>query len=163
VYDQPWLVCGRIEALLNATLSDVAYADLQRLVTGRVLDVDIDFKSEPHKDGQDLAVDVSAMANTVGGVLVIGMAEAEGAATELKPCPLSDDDTNRMRQWLAELVVPYSSTEYRSAAPLRTACGAFGLRSATMRAAARQHRDGRPDGVAPDPCRRGVAGNGVDA
>ncbi len=51
------------------------------------------------------------MANTVGGVLVIGMAEAEGAATELRPCPLSDDDTNRMRQWLAELVVPYVSTD----------------------------------------------------
>ena len=102
----------RIEALLNVPLDEVTYADLERLATSRVVeDVDIDFKSEPHRDGQDLAVDVSAMANTVGGVLVIGMAEAEGAATELRPCPLSDDDTNRMRQWLAELVVPYVSTE----------------------------------------------------
>jgi len=85
----------RIEALLNASLNDVTYADLQRLVVGRVVeDVDIDFKSEPHKDGQELAVDVSAMANTLGGVLVIGMAEADGVATQLTPCPLSDDDTN---------------------------------------------------------------------
>lgn len=102
----------RIEALLNASLGAVTYTDLQRLIEGRVVeDVDIDFKSEPHKDGQGLAVDVAAMANTVGGVLVIGMAEADGAATEMRPCPLSDDDTNRMRQWLAELVAPYVSTD----------------------------------------------------
>lgn len=102
----------RIEALLNASLGAVTYTDLQRLIEGRVVeDVDIDFKSEPYKDGQELAVDVAAMANTVGGVLVIGMAEADGAATEMRPCPLSDDDTNRMRQWLAELVAPYASTD----------------------------------------------------
>lgn len=102
----------RIEALLNASLTAATCADLKRLIEGRVVeDVDIDFKSELHKDGQELAVDVAAMANTVGGVLVIGMAEEDGVATGLKPCPLSDEDTNRMRQWLAELVAPYVSTD----------------------------------------------------
>ncbi len=64
----------RIEALLNASLGAVTYADLQRLVTGRVVeDVDIDFKSEPHKDGQELAVDVCSRPRRVSVADRVGL------------------------------------------------------------------------------------------
>jgi predicted HTH transcriptional regulator len=102
----------RVEALLGSNLEAVTYEHVSRLIQGHVVeDADLDFKSEVHRDGADLAADVSAMANTRGGVLVIGLTEDGGAASAATPVPLSDEVTNRMKQWLAQYVVPYVATD----------------------------------------------------
>jgi hypothetical protein len=53
------------------------------------------------------------MANTVGGVLVIGVDEVDGVATGLTPVPLTDEVTDRMKQWLAEYLAPYLATDIK--------------------------------------------------
>lgn len=104
----------RVEALLGSKLDQVTEPSLRRLVEHRVVeDADLDFKRTPHDDGEKLAADVTAMANTVGGVLVLGVDEADGVATSLTPGPLTDEVSNRMTQWLAEYVAPYLATEIR--------------------------------------------------
>lgn len=103
-----------MEALLGARLDQVTNRALLRLVENHVVEeADIDFKAEPHEDGEKLAADVTAMANGVGGVLIIGVDEEDGAAVGLLPGPLTDEVTDRMKQMLAEYVAPYLPTEIK--------------------------------------------------
>lgn len=105
----------RIEALLGTTLDKVGAEHLRRLIDARVVeDEDIDFKSAVHVEGESFAADLVAMANTRGGVLVLGMKEDGGAASELAPLPLSDETTNRLRQWAAQWVAPLVSFDVRA-------------------------------------------------
>lgn len=104
----------KVEALLGSRLEEATEASIKRLVDLRAVeDADLDFKREPHDDGEKLAADVSAMANTVGGVLVVGVEETDGAASSLVPVPLTDDVSDRMKQWLAEYLAPYLATDIR--------------------------------------------------
>ncbi len=105
---------SRIEALLGARLEDISHGHIKCLIDRRVVeDADIDFKREPHNDGEKLAADVSAMANTLGGVLVLGVDETDGIATALNPVMLTDEVTDRMRQWIAEYAIPYVATDVK--------------------------------------------------
>jgi hypothetical protein len=74
------------------------------------------------------------MANTRGGVLVIGVVEDGGAASGLTPVPLSDEVTNR-KQWLAQYVVPPRNGHRRvpSAADLLIGFTWWSSRGALMR------------------------------
>lgn len=102
----------RIEALLGVTIPEVDEAALERLVAGAAREEqDLEYKRELYgntdKEKKDLAGDVAALANTVGGLLILGIQENNGAAAGLMPVQLSDQEEVRIRQVVASLVVPY--------------------------------------------------------
>jgi hypothetical protein len=103
---------ARIEALLGVrTLYEVGEESLRGLIDGAVReDADLDFKETLYgaaeKDKRSLAGDVAAFANTVGGVLVLGVRENDGIATQLVPVDVSEDEELRMRQALASWAAP---------------------------------------------------------
>ncbi len=46
------------------------------------------------------------MANTAGGLIILGVEELDGSASSLSPVALSEDEELRMRQVVASLVAP---------------------------------------------------------
>ena len=70
----------RLQALLGTPLDDLQYQHLEALVTNHVSEAfDLDFKTTLYgnadKDRRALATDVAALANTAGGLLVLGIEE----------------------------------------------------------------------------------------
>lgn len=102
----------RVEALLGSSLDEVTEESLARLVDGAVdEDSDLEFKRELYGNGdserRDLAGDVAALANLGGGLLIIGIGDVDGCATERTPQPLSETEELRMRQILAANIAPH--------------------------------------------------------
>lgn len=103
---------ARLEALLGSRLELVQHADLMTLISSQVPEAfDLDFKSEMYgpteRDRRDAATDVAALANTAGGLLVIGIEEDEQARAAAVPgVELSEADERRIRQIVGSQVVP---------------------------------------------------------
>jgi Putative DNA-binding domain len=57
---------------------------------------------------------VAALANNVGGAIVIGVEEEDGVATKVTPVALSEDHVLRMQQWLASYTTPRLDAEIRA-------------------------------------------------
>jgi Schlafen, AlbA_2 len=102
----------RLETLLGAPLDDLQYQHLEALVTNGVSEAfDLDFKAALYgsadKDRRDLATDVAALANTAGGLLVLGIEEDRQARAVAAPgVAVSDDEVRRILQVVGSLVVP---------------------------------------------------------
>ncbi len=105
-----WLT--RVELLLGTSVANVDAGALGRLVTNSVAeDQDLEFKGQLYgnadKAKRDLASDVAAIANAVGGLLVIGIKADGGRASALAPVDISGgEEEARMRQIVAGLVAP---------------------------------------------------------
>jgi len=103
---------ARLEALLGSRLELVQHADLMALISDQVPEAfDLDFKSEMYgptdKDRRDAATDVAALANTAGGLLILGIEEDEQARAATAPgLELSEADERRIRQIVGSQVVP---------------------------------------------------------
>ena len=102
----------RLEALFGVPLDDLKAGHIQQLVTNAVTEAfDLDYKQTTYGssdgDKRALRVDVAALANTAGGVIVIGVAEDKQARAAAAPgVPLSDAEIGRMRQIVAPGVSP---------------------------------------------------------
>jgi hypothetical protein len=102
----------RLERLFGARLDAVLHAQVADLVTNSVTEAyDLDFKAELYgnsdKDKRSCAGDVAALANTAGGVVVLGIAEDDQARAAAAPgVALSDGEVGRIRQIVASLVSP---------------------------------------------------------
>jgi schlafen family protein len=102
----------RLESLLGVTLDAVTADHVRGLVTAQVQEAfDLDFKQALYgrgdSDKRALAGDVAALANTGGGIIVLGVQEDDQArATDAPGVDLSDIEITRMRQIVASLVVP---------------------------------------------------------
>jgi hypothetical protein len=102
----------RLEGIFGARLDAVSHAQVMTLVTNAVTEShDLDFKAELYgrseKSKRDLAGDVAALANTSGGVLVLGIAEDDRArATEAPEVALDNAEQDRIRQIVSELAHP---------------------------------------------------------
>src|SRR5437667_8962258 len=55
---------------------------------------------------RDLAGELGSLANTIGGVIVLGIDEVDGAAVRLTPVALSEAEVLRMRQIVTSNVAP---------------------------------------------------------
>jgi hypothetical protein len=103
---------ARLEALLGSRLELVQHADLLTLISDHVPEAfDLDFKSKMYgptdRDKKDAATDIAALANTAGGLLVLGIEEDEQArATAAPGLELSESDERRIRQIVGSQVVP---------------------------------------------------------
>jgi hypothetical protein len=102
----------RLERLLGDRLEDVTHAQITTLVTNAVGEAyDLDFKGELYgqsdKDKKSLAIDVAAMANTAGGVILLGIVEdAQARASSAPGVAVNDAEVNRIRQIVASQVAP---------------------------------------------------------
>jgi Schlafen, AlbA_2 len=103
----------RLQAIFGVPLDDLQYEHLQALVvTNQVSEAfDLDFKGSLYgnadKDRRDLATDVAALANTAGGLLVLGIDEDRQARAVAAPgVAVSDSEIRRILQVVGSLVVP---------------------------------------------------------
>ncbi|MER7666779.1 ATP-binding protein [Streptomyces sp. NPDC096193] len=102
----------RLEGIFGARLDAVSHTQVAALVTNAVTEsYDLDFKEEVYgrsdKSKRDLAGDVAALANTSGGVLVLGVAEDNQARAMAAPEVVLDNaEQDRIRQIVSELVHP---------------------------------------------------------
>lgn len=103
---------ARLEALLSSRLEQVQHSQLMTLINNQVPEAfDLDFKSEMYgtsdRDKRDAATDVAALANTAGGLLIIGIEEDDQARAKAAPgVALTDADERRIRQIVGSHVVP---------------------------------------------------------
>lgn len=102
----------RLEAVFGAPLDALTSQHVRGLVASTVQEAfDLDFKltlyGRGDSDKRALAGDVAALANTGGGVIVLGVEEDEHArATATPGVELSDGEVARIRQVVASLVAP---------------------------------------------------------
>ncbi|MGW6197147.1 AlbA family DNA-binding domain-containing protein [Kribbella sp. NPDC055110] len=93
-------------------LDDLTSDHIQSLVTNSVSEeFDLDFKRELYgkadKDRRSLAGDVAALANTAGGVVILGVEENKQAvAVDAAGVALSGAEEERMRQIIGSLAAP---------------------------------------------------------
>ena len=91
----------RLEDVLRGSLEDLTYERVERLVAGGVAEAfDLDFKQALYGTSdaakRDLAIDVAALANTSGGLLILGIEEDNQARAIAAPgVALSDDERRR--------------------------------------------------------------------
>jgi hypothetical protein len=102
----------RLERLFDARLDEVTHAHIADLVTAAVPEAyDLEYKAELYgksdKEKRDLAGDIAAMANTAGGLLVLGIAEDDQARAAAAPgVALSDEEVRRIHLIAAAQVAP---------------------------------------------------------
>ncbi|MFB7370327.1 helix-turn-helix domain-containing protein [Streptomyces sp. NPDC056222] len=102
----------RLERLFASRIDSVSYAQVVALVDSQVTEhYDLDFKrglyGNKDSDRRDLAGDVAAMANTAGGIIVLGVDEDDQARACSAPgVALSDNEVGRIRQIVSSLVSP---------------------------------------------------------
>lgn len=102
----------RLEDLLGGRLDTIGYGDIAALV-GRQEAIeaeDLDYKQQHYgndpKSREELAKDVAALANHVGGVLVIGMAESRGVPSRAFDVELDDQLIRELRGRIASSTAP---------------------------------------------------------
>ncbi|MGH7744920.1 MAG: AlbA family DNA-binding domain-containing protein [Candidatus Dormibacteria bacterium] len=102
----------RLESVFGAPLDALTSEHVKSLVTSNVQEAfDLDFKRPLYgrgdSDKRALAGDVAALANTAGGIIVLGVEEDEHARAVGTPgVALSDAEVARMRQIVASLAAP---------------------------------------------------------
>lgn len=102
----------RLESIFGTLLMSLQESHIQALVTAGVQEAyDLDFKLALYIGGdsakRSLAGDVAALANTGGGMILIGIQEDEHARAISAPgVVLSDSESARMRQVVASLSAP---------------------------------------------------------
>lgn len=98
--------------MFGVTLDQLAAEHLEALVASSTKEsFDLDYKRDHYGNGESdrrkLAGDVAALANTAGGVIVIGIAEDDQAcAVDAPGVTISDAEAGRIRQVVASLVAP---------------------------------------------------------
>jgi hypothetical protein len=105
----------RLASRLGAEIGELTPAHLQALCDLHIPeDVDLDFKSEDAytttgQDGLDeLAKDVTALANARGGLIITGITEdSQGRAHSLSEVAVSDKKIGQMYNGLRARIVPY--------------------------------------------------------
>jgi hypothetical protein len=109
------LVSRRLEAVFGTSLDALTEAHITALVSSHVQEAfDLDFKRDHYERNGDgkrkLAGDVAALANTAGGVILIGVDEDENAcAIDAPGVELSDAATQWVLQVVGSLVTPFPS------------------------------------------------------
>ncbi|MFG3524894.1 helix-turn-helix domain-containing protein [Nocardia nova] len=102
----------RLTALFGAPVDALTKDHLAAAVARQVPEAeDLDFKGTLYgktaEDKQELAKDVTALANAGGGVLILGIAERNSVADVLKPVPLQAKGAESMQQVCQSWIRPF--------------------------------------------------------
>lgn len=115
----------RLVGVLGADFEQPGATSITRLI-GQVEESDLELKGGPYATTDagraEAAKDIAAFANAQGGLIVIGVQEADGRATALAPWEVTEGDELRVREIVTERVVPYVDVAVRRVAsddPLR--------------------------------------------
>jgi predicted HTH transcriptional regulator len=89
-------------SLHGKPLNQITANDLLAVKTNAIPEnIQLDYKSELPGTSKDhkraFVCDVSALANTIGGDLVIGVAEEGGIPTDVQGCQVADPDAEKLR------------------------------------------------------------------
>ncbi|MGW1346957.1 AlbA family DNA-binding domain-containing protein, partial [Kribbella sp. NPDC002412] len=101
----------RLELLLGCRLGDLAWDRLISLIDeGLSEEQTLDFKSELYR-GNDkgkysLASDMAAFANSAGGMVILGVTDTDGRATDVPGVDITDAERVRMVKILVDNVTP---------------------------------------------------------
>ncbi len=106
----------RLEQLFGANSEAINADHVKKLVSGTVAeDIDLDFKESLYggeSERRDLSRDVAALANTAGGVILLGVQADEQSQASASPgVDLSDDAKTRMQQIVVAGVLPLPTFE----------------------------------------------------
>lgn len=106
----------RLAAIFGAELEDLSWESLGHLI-GQPEDSDLEFKREMYATSEsariEAAKDVAAFASLGGGLIVVGMAENDGTASELQPWAADEAAERWIREVVTERVVPYLDVAIR--------------------------------------------------
>ncbi|MEV4158077.1 RNA-binding domain-containing protein [Nocardia salmonicida] len=102
----------RLTKVFGAPVTELNAEAIDRAITAQVPEAaDLDWKSVLYrtddKGKRELAKDVIALANGVGGVLVLGVRERDSCASEAAPVDISDGIRDRMEQVCRSLIYPF--------------------------------------------------------
>ncbi len=116
----PAAFSSRLESVFGVRIDQVEVNHIHGLVTNGVSEeFDLDFKRDLYGRSdaakRELAGDVAALANTAGGVILIGVDEDDHARASAAPgVDVSDDERARMLQVVAAGVAPDATTRHPS-------------------------------------------------
>lgn len=101
----------RLREVLGAPVGELTESHISGLVDQRVEEsFDLDFKETVYGssdgDKQSLAVDVAALANSGGGLLLLGLRDEDSVAIAVTPVTFSETEELKMRQVVADRVFP---------------------------------------------------------
>ncbi|MFC1432731.1 helix-turn-helix domain-containing protein [Streptacidiphilus sp. N1-3] len=102
----------RIEDLFGGILNSLSYQDILDLIGHQdaAEAEDLDYKAAHYalddKGREELAKDVTALANHLGGVLVLGMAEVSGVPSKARDVDLDDRHLRHMQQVVSSNTAP---------------------------------------------------------
>jgi hypothetical protein len=102
----------RLTQLLGKSVDALDDEAIRTAVQNQVSEaVDLDWKSAHYKttekDRFELAKDVAQLANTNGGIIVLGVADVKGNASAATPVELGDHHHRRMNQVLSNWIQPF--------------------------------------------------------
>lgn len=123
----------RLEALFGGPLGSVSYAELAALVDNpeAAEAEDLDYKRELTADDdrkrEESAKDLAAFANHIGGVLIVGMAEARGIPSKVMDTDVSDQLRRHLQQVAAANTAPPVRFDMRAVPNPRPEAGGRGL------------------------------------
>lgn len=118
----------RLDVVLGAPVDQLTVHHIDALIDNGVHeDFDLDFKRETYGNGEsakrELAADVAALANSAGGVIIVGLDEdKQGVAKRAdEPVDFSDKEINRLFQTVASNCAPLLPLDIRAIKPDPTA------------------------------------------
>ena len=100
----------RLTALFGAPVDALDESAIQSAIDSRIPeDVDLDWKEAhyPKDKNPELAKDVAQLANTMGGIIVLGIKEQDGCADAPNPVPLGDNQERRIREVVSARIRPF--------------------------------------------------------
>src|SRR5258708_153528 len=108
----------RLELLLGAQPTELGIEHLEALCRSAIRETaQLGYKGQVYggadSERRDLAGDVAALANSSGGLIVVGIAAVDGAATRMAMVSLTETEELRMYQTIASLVAPVPLVDIR--------------------------------------------------
>jgi Putative DNA-binding domain len=100
----------RLTSLFGAPVDELDENAIQSAITSHTPeDFDLDWKEAhyPQHKNKDMASDIAQLANTFGGIIVLGVKEQNGRADAPSPVSLGDDQEGRIRQVVNSRIRPF--------------------------------------------------------
>jgi hypothetical protein len=98
-----------LRGIFGVPVAEIDAATIECAIADQIVEnEELDWKQEPYTKGQEIAKDLAAFANHRGGIIVLGVAEADDAAAAATPVTVSAADVEKQfRQAAASHIHPF--------------------------------------------------------